>query len=154
VNVVLRLAVQQNALVVPNQAVQTGQDGTYVYVIRDDQTVEMRPVTAGMRVDQDLVIDKGLQVGETVVTEGQLRLAPGSRVQIGGPNGGGGRGGRGGKGRGGESPADPGAAAPANPNGSSANGADDQVSGGDAATGDSGQGNKRGRGKKRPATDQ
>ncbi len=93
VNVVLRMAVQQNALVVPNQAVQTGQDGTYVYVVKDDHTVEMRPVTAGLRVDQDLVIDKGLGEGETVVTEGQLRLSPGSRVQIGGPNGGG-RGGR------------------------------------------------------------
>jgi multidrug efflux system membrane fusion protein len=92
VNVVLRMAVRQNALVVPNQAIQTGQDSTYVYVVKDDRTVEMRPVTAGLRVDQDLVIDKGLKAGETVVTEGQLRLAPGSRVQIGGPNGpGGGR---------------------------------------------------------------
>ncbi len=101
VNVVLRMAVRQNALVVPNQAVQTGQDGTYVYVVKDDQTVEMRPVTAGLRVDQDLVIDKGLEAGETVVTEGQLRLAPGSRVQVGGPNGPGGnrQGGRGGAGR-------------------------------------------------------
>ena len=95
------MAVRQNALVVPNQAVQTGQDGTYVYVVKDDQTVEMRPVTTGLRVDQDLVIDKGLQAGETVVTEGQLRLAPGSRVQVGGPNGPGGnrQGGRGGAGR-------------------------------------------------------
>jgi multidrug efflux system membrane fusion protein len=97
INVVLRMAVRQNALVVPNQAVQTGQDGTYVYVVKDDRRVEMRPVTAGLRVDQDLVIDKGLEAGETVVTEGQLRLAPGSRVQIGGPNGptGTGRGGSG-----------------------------------------------------------
>jgi membrane fusion protein, multidrug efflux system len=104
VNVVLRMAVRQNALVVPNQAVQTGQDGTYVYVVKDDQTVEMRPVTAGLRVDQDLVIDKGLEAGETVVTEGQLRLAPGSRVQIGGPNGPGGnrQGGRGGGRKGGK----------------------------------------------------
>jgi membrane fusion protein, multidrug efflux system len=105
VNVVLRMAIQQNALVVPNQAVQTGQDGTFVYVVGDNQAVEMRPVTTSMRVDQDLVVDKGLEAGETVVTEGQLRLAPGSRVQIGGPNGPGegGRGGRaarGGRGRG------------------------------------------------------
>ena len=100
VNVVLRMAVQQNALVVPNQAVQTGQDGTYVYVVKDDRTVEMRPVTSSLRVDQDLVIDKGLAEGETVVTEGQLRLSPGSRVQIGGPNGPGGRGGRAGRGGG------------------------------------------------------
>jgi multidrug efflux system membrane fusion protein len=95
------MAVRQNALVVPNQAVQTGQDGTYVYVVQDNQTVEMRPVNVGLRVDQDLVIDKGLNAGETVVTEGQLRLAPGSRVLVGGPNGPGGnrQGGRGGAGR-------------------------------------------------------
>ena len=103
VNVVLRMSVRQNALVVPNQAVQTGQDGTYVYVVKADRTVEMRPVTTGIRVDQDLVIDKGLDAGETIVTEGQLRLAPGSRVQMGGPNGpgGAGRGKMGGRGKGG-----------------------------------------------------
>jgi multidrug efflux system membrane fusion protein len=93
VNVILRMSIQQNALVVPNQAVQTGQDGTYVYVVAEDRTVEMRPVKTGLRVDQDLVIDKGVQAGETIVTEGQLRLAPGSRVQMGGAGGfGGGRG--------------------------------------------------------------
>jgi len=105
VNVTLRMSVQQNALVLPNQAVQTGQDGTYVYVVKDDRTVEMRPVTTGMRVDQDMVIDKGVQAGETVVTEGQLRLAPGSRIQTSGANGPGGFGGggrSGGEGKGGE----------------------------------------------------
>ena len=102
VNVILKLATQANALVVPNQAVQTGQDGTYIYVVGDDRKVQMRPVTTGIRVDQDLVIDKGVEEGETVVTEGQLRLAPGSQVVIGGPNGPGGRGGgRGGDGKGG-----------------------------------------------------
>jgi membrane fusion protein, multidrug efflux system len=102
-NVKLRMSMQQNALVLPNQAVQTGQDGTYVYVVKDDGTVEMRPVNTGLRMDQDIVIDKGVQTGETVVTEGQLRLAPGSRVQMGGANGPGGpgRGGRGGDGKGG-----------------------------------------------------
>ncbi len=103
VNVVLRLSIEENAMVVPNQAVQTGQDGTYVYVVKDDTSVEMRPVTTGSRVDQDLVIEKGLEDGETVVTEGQLRLTEGSKVQIGGPNGpGGGRGGRGKGKKGGE----------------------------------------------------
>jgi multidrug efflux system membrane fusion protein len=95
VNVTLRMSIQQNALVLPNQAVQTGQDGTYVYVVKDDRTVEMRPVTTGLRVDQDMVIDKGVHAGETVVTEGQLRLAPGSRIQTGGGNGPGGFGGGG-----------------------------------------------------------
>jgi multidrug efflux system membrane fusion protein len=67
---------------VPNQAVQTGQDGAFVYVVKEDRSVEARPVVAGVRVDQDLVIDKGLSVGETIVTEGQLRLAPGIKVQM------------------------------------------------------------------------
>jgi len=124
VRVTLRLATKPNALVVPNQVVQTGQDGTYVFVVKADRTVESRPVVSGARVDQDLVIEKGLEVGETVVLEGQLRLAPGSRVQLpgegrggsgvqgsgsgtGGQRGdpGGQRGGRGrGRGRGGDMP--------------------------------------------------
>ncbi len=87
VRVTLRLSTQPNALVVPNQAVQTGQDGSYVFVVKSDRTVESRPVVTGARVDQDLVIEKGLQAGEVVVTEGQLRLAPGSRVQTGGGSG-------------------------------------------------------------------
>ncbi|MGA2267949.1 MAG: efflux RND transporter periplasmic adaptor subunit [Bryobacteraceae bacterium] len=92
VRVTLRLTTQQNAIVVPNQAVQTGQNGSYVYVVKQDRTVEMRPVTTGARVEQDMVVDQGLQLGETVVTEGQLRLAPGSRVVV--RDGRGGSGGR------------------------------------------------------------
>ncbi len=82
VRVTLRLTTQPNALVVPNQVVQTGQEGSYVYVVKPDRTVESRPVVTGNRVDQELVIEKGLEAGETVVLEGQLRLAPGSRVQV------------------------------------------------------------------------
>jgi multidrug efflux system membrane fusion protein len=82
VRVTIRLSMQPDALTVPNQAVQTGQEGSYVFVVKEDRTVEMRPVIAGARVDQDLVIEKGLRPGERVVTEGQLRLAPGMRVQI------------------------------------------------------------------------
>jgi multidrug efflux system membrane fusion protein len=81
-NVTLRLTVKQNAVVVPNQAVQSGQNGQFVYVVKQDRSVEARPVTTGTRVEQDLVVDKGLEDGETVVTEGQLRLAPGSKVQM------------------------------------------------------------------------
>jgi multidrug efflux system membrane fusion protein len=62
--------------------VQTGQDGTYVYVVGEDRAVSVRPVKTGPRVDQDMVIDEGLKGGETVVTEGQLRLQPGSKVQV------------------------------------------------------------------------
>lgn len=105
--VTLRLAIVPHAVVVPQQAVQTGQDGQYVFVVKPDSTVDQRPVTSGQRVDQDLVIEKGLKPGEVVVTEGQLRLEQGARVTTdtggsGGPAGGRGRGGRGrgGQGRG------------------------------------------------------
>ncbi|MBV8841809.1 MAG: efflux RND transporter periplasmic adaptor subunit, partial [Bryobacterales bacterium] len=76
-NVTLRLTTQPGAITVPNQAVQNGQDGQFIYVVKNDQTVEARNVTPGPRVDQDLVILKGIEPGETVVTEGQLRLQPG-----------------------------------------------------------------------------
>jgi multidrug efflux system membrane fusion protein len=82
VRVSLGLTTRPHATVVPNQAVQTGQDGQFVYVVKQDRTVEMRPVVTGTRVDQELVIDRGLEPGETVVTEGQLRLTPGSHVQV------------------------------------------------------------------------
>ena len=102
VRVTLTLSTQSNALVVPNQAVQTGQDGMYVFVVKPDRTVESRPVVTGARVDQDLVIEKGLAFDETVVLEGQLRLAPGSRVQLPGEGRGGFSGQRGGSGSTGE----------------------------------------------------
>jgi len=102
--VTLRLTTLPHALVVPSQAVQTGQDGQYVFVVKADSTVEQRPIVTSQRVNDDIVIDKGLKTGETVVTEGQLRLEPGSRVStdLNAPAGGGGRrGGRGGSGGGG-----------------------------------------------------
>jgi multidrug efflux system membrane fusion protein len=96
VRVTLRLTTQQNAVVVPNEAIQTGQSGAFVYVVKADKTVESRPVVTGSRVEQDMVVSEGLAVGETVVTEGQLRLAPGSKVVVrDGRGGGGGRGKRG-----------------------------------------------------------
>ncbi|HKW97147.1 MAG TPA: efflux RND transporter periplasmic adaptor subunit [Bryobacteraceae bacterium] len=82
VRVRLRLTTQPNAIVVPNQAVQTGQEGPFVFVVKADRTVESRPIVTGARVDQDIVIANGLRAGETVVTEGQLRLAPGIKVQF------------------------------------------------------------------------
>ena len=101
----LRLAVLPHATVVPAQAVQTGQDGQYVFVVKDDSTVEQRTVVQGQRVADDVVVTKGLKPGETVVTEGQLRLEPGSRVTTDLPGaqrgGGGGRSGRGRNGSGG-----------------------------------------------------
>jgi multidrug efflux system membrane fusion protein len=53
-----------------------------VYVVKPDRTVESREVVTGQRVDQDMVVNQGLEAGETVVTEGQLRLAPGSKVVV------------------------------------------------------------------------
>ena len=85
--VTLRLATMPNVLVVPNQAVQNGQEGTYVFVVKADQTVESRPVVTGQQVQEEVVIQNGLADGEIVVVEGQLRLAPGSRVQLTGPAG-------------------------------------------------------------------
>src|SRR3954469_17381340 len=105
--VTLRLATLPHALVVPSQAVQTGQDGQYVFVVKPDSTVEQRTITPGQRVADDIVVQKGLEAGETVVTEGQLRLEPGTRVTTDlsprGANGrgAGGRGGSGGRGGGG-----------------------------------------------------
>ena len=82
VNVTLTLADLTNTVVVPSQAVQTGQNGEYVYVVKPDQTVEERPVTIGITYRDETVVQKGLKEGETVVTDGQLRLAPGARVTI------------------------------------------------------------------------
>ena len=87
-NVTLKLSTQSNALVIPNQAMQTGQDGTYVYLVKEDHTVDVRPITVGLRRETDLVIASGLSEGETVVTQGQLRLAPGSRILLPGESGG------------------------------------------------------------------
>ena len=91
-----------DATVVSNEAVQTGQDGQFVFVVKPDSTVEQRAVAVAQRINEDVVVSKGLSPGETIVTEGQLRLEPGARVQTGdgrgsgaGPAGGrgGGRGG-------------------------------------------------------------
>jgi multidrug efflux system membrane fusion protein len=82
VNVVIRLTTQANATVVPSQSVQTGQVGKYVFVVKPDETADLRPVVAGGTLHGETVIEKGVTPGETVVTDGQLLLAPGSKVQI------------------------------------------------------------------------
>ena len=102
----LRVATLAQATVVPAEAVQTGQDGQFVFLVKNDSTVEQRPIKTGQTVDQDVVITAGLQPGDTVVTEGQLRLEPGTRIQRADPKTGeaapaNGRGARGGRGNGG-----------------------------------------------------
>jgi multidrug efflux system membrane fusion protein len=78
----LRLSEEENATVVPTQAVQTGQSGDFVFVIKPDQTAESRPVKVARTLGTESVIAKGIDPGETVVTDGQLRLIPGIKVQI------------------------------------------------------------------------
>ena len=82
VNVVLTLAMQANVVVVPSQAVQTGQTGPYVFVIQPDLAVESRPVVVDREVGAETVVQEGLKPGEQVVTDGQLRLSPGAKVEI------------------------------------------------------------------------
>jgi multidrug efflux system membrane fusion protein len=79
--VILTLTTRNDAVVVPSMAIQVGQAGKFVYVVKPDMTVESRPVVPGMSVGADVVIDQGLAAGENVVTEGQLRLVPGAKVQ-------------------------------------------------------------------------
>ena len=81
-NVLLRLAADENATVVPSQTVQTGQRGDFIYVVKSDSTVEQRLVKVGRTVGADTIILSGVQAGETVVTDGQLRLIPGMKVQV------------------------------------------------------------------------
>jgi len=82
VRVKLRLAEEPGVLVVPSEAVQTGQEGQYVFVVRPDLTAESRPVVVSRAHNGESVITKGLQAGETVVTDGHLRLAPGAKVEV------------------------------------------------------------------------
>lgn len=82
VNVVLTLSTQLNALTVPSQAVQIGQQGEYVFVVNPNRTVESRPVIVSRRINGETVVEKGLKPGETVVTDGQLRLIPGALVEV------------------------------------------------------------------------
>jgi len=81
VNVALTISKQQDAVVVPTSAVQTGQRGTFVFVVRGDSTVDMRPVSVGANVHERTVLSEGVQAGEVVVTDGQLRLTPGVKVR-------------------------------------------------------------------------
>ena len=81
-NVVLTLNTERGAIVVPSQAVQAGQKGSYVFVVKRDMTVENRPVSVAFTDGPMTVIATGLTPGERVVTDGQLRLVPGARVEV------------------------------------------------------------------------
>jgi len=80
VNAVLRLQTSKETTV-PSEAIQAGQQGQFIYVVKQDQTVDFRPVSVGATVGNRSVIEKGVAPGETVVTDGQLMLFPGARIQ-------------------------------------------------------------------------
>jgi multidrug efflux system membrane fusion protein len=82
VNVALQLTNDTHAIVTPSSAVQASQNGPYVYVVNNDRTVDMRPVKVARTAGAESVIASGLHPGETVVTDGQLRLAPGAHVAV------------------------------------------------------------------------
>ncbi|MHB8120774.1 MAG: efflux RND transporter periplasmic adaptor subunit [Desulfuromonadaceae bacterium] len=80
-DVVMTLGNRKNAVVVPTNALQTGQQGQFIYVVKADNSVEMRQVAVSMTAGEETVVEKGLGAGETVVTDGQLRLTPGAVVE-------------------------------------------------------------------------
>jgi multidrug efflux system membrane fusion protein len=82
VNVAMTLSNRHNATLVPMQALQNGQKGQYVYVVTDGNGIQMRPVTVVQQVDNQAVIGKGVNPGDTVVTDGQIRLTPKSKVEV------------------------------------------------------------------------
>jgi multidrug efflux system membrane fusion protein len=82
VNVILTLTTRPKAILVPSQAIQTGQEGQYVFVVKPDFTVESRAVAVDQTLDNLSVVAKGIQPGETVVTDGHLRLVPGGKVEV------------------------------------------------------------------------
>jgi multidrug efflux system membrane fusion protein len=82
VNVRLILSIQKNAAVVPAEAIQLGQQGSYVYVVKDNTTAELHPVTLGQKQGDMVVIEKGVSAGDPVITVGQLAVVPGAPVTV------------------------------------------------------------------------
>jgi multidrug efflux system membrane fusion protein len=82
VNVRAQLLVEQDRVVVPTQTVQTGPTGKFVWVMGADSTVTIRPVNVLRTWGENSIIGSGLNPGEMVITEGQMRLAPGAKVKV------------------------------------------------------------------------
>ena len=78
----LTLGTREGAIVVPSQAVQSGQSGTFVFVVKPDLTAEVRPVSVAGAQDGETTVEKGLQADERIVIDGQLRLVPGAKVEV------------------------------------------------------------------------
>jgi membrane fusion protein, multidrug efflux system len=90
-DVVMTLGSLRNAVVVPTGAIQTSQQGQFVYIVKPDKTVAVRTVTAGPEIGEESVIDKGIVPGETLVVDGQLRLVPGAAIEVKNPSAAGGK---------------------------------------------------------------
>jgi multidrug efflux system membrane fusion protein len=82
VDVKLVLATEKAAVLVPNQATQISQKGPFVYVLKSDDTVDLRPVTLGQRQGDNIVLKSGVSAGERVVVTGQLTIGPAAKVRI------------------------------------------------------------------------
>lgn len=82
VNIRILLDTIKDAVLVPNEAVQVGSNGHYVFVVKQDLTVDLRPVKPGQRQGDAVVVSEGVQPGETVVVTGQIALAPGAKVDV------------------------------------------------------------------------
>jgi multidrug efflux system membrane fusion protein len=82
VNLAVTLTTDRDAIVVPTVAVQAGPEGDHVFVVKPDNTVDLRPVSVERLAGGETVIKEGLSAGETVVTDGQIRLVPGSRISL------------------------------------------------------------------------
>jgi multidrug efflux system membrane fusion protein len=82
VNVVVKLTTEQAALVAPASAVQNGPDGTFVFLVKPDKTVALQPVEVARTAGEETVLKSGVKPGDVVVTDGQLRLVPGSKISI------------------------------------------------------------------------
>lgn len=82
VNVRLVLSIQKNAVLIPADAAQVGQDGSFVYIVKPDGTAEIRPVMLGQRQGDWMVVEQGLSAGENVITTGQMMVRPGGPVRV------------------------------------------------------------------------
>jgi multidrug efflux system membrane fusion protein len=82
VNTTLILDQRNDAILVPSEAIQTGAEGSHVFVVQPGMKVEMREIVVGESLDNQTIVTSGLRAGETVVTDGQLRLIPGAKVTI------------------------------------------------------------------------
>jgi multidrug efflux system membrane fusion protein len=81
VHVLTHVGVDRGAVVVPSSAVQTGQNGAQIFIVKADKTVDIKPVKVLRATGDASLISAGLRAGEIVITDGQLRLVPGARVE-------------------------------------------------------------------------